>query len=215
MKRFLKSGSFFCLVFLITACGNPYKRLTKSEQNVASVLQFKPNYQKELYRCLVNGKFLFKKFHLSGLLFFKQTDSAVHAVFQNEMGINFFNFEWDKEGKFTVHQIIPQLDKPALVKTLQKDLQLLLMNELNEKSEQQFVKGNECYHRFDLDKGWAYYITKGNELNRIEVAGKSKVTAIAIGEKNTQTAMPETVFIKHYKANFTIQLQKIEPHVDE
>lgn len=214
MKTCLRLSSLL-LLLLFWACGSPYKNLKKEEVSNFSALCFKPQFEKELYRCLVDGKFLFKKFHLSGLLFFKQSEDGTHAVFQNEMGLNFFDFEWNKEGVFKVNKIIPQLDKPALIKTLQKDLQLLLMIHLNEKSEQDFTKSNTFYNRFDLEQGYAYYISNNKKLTNIEVVGKTKVTTITIGDKAQLSSMPKTVLFKHHKANFTIQLHKLDTNVDE
>jgi len=215
MKPYLRLSSIIFLLAL-ASCSNPYKYLTKQETVSRTALRFKPIFQKELYRCLVDGRFLLKKFHLSGLLLFKKMeDGSTRVVFQNEMGISFFDFEWSKQNVFKVNQIIPQLNKPAVVKTLQKDIQLLLMISLDGKSEQQFIQKDLSYNRFSLDKGVAYYISNGEKLIRIENAGKRKVTTIEIDDKKTITSMPEKTVFKHHKANFTIQLNKIEQDVNE
>jgi len=142
-------------------------------------------------------------------------EHATRVVFQNEMGFAFFDFEWNAQDSFTVKQIIPQLDKPAVVKTLRKDMELLLMRHLNTATEETFSADNELYHRFTLDKGFAYYVLASQKLVRIENAGKNKVITMTVGEKKTRKAMPESVFIKHHKAHFTIALKKIEQHADE
>lgn len=71
------------------------------------------------------------------------------------------------------------------------------------------------FYRFNLDKGVAYYIVNGNELTSIENAGKTKVITISLSGKEAESTMPKTVLFKHHKANFTIQLTKIDTHVDE
>ena len=173
-------------------------------------MRFKPAFAKELYRCVVDGRLLFKKFHLSGLLLFKTfEDGSTRAVFQNEMGISFFDFKWDAQDSFRVVSIMPQLDKPALVKTLRKDMNLILMKDLNERTEQTFSHPGGTYHRFTLDKGVAYYIVEAGALKRIENAGKQKVITITVGPKPALKAMPGTLFFLHHKAHFTIDLKKI------
>lgn len=218
MKQCLRLNKIIPLLalLLLASCSSPYRKLQQTAMNTSSALAYKPSFEKALYRCTVNGKVLFKKFHLSGVLFFKaMPEHATRVVFQNEMGFAFFDFEWDARDSFTVKQIIPQLNKPAVVKTLRKDMELLLLRHLNKATEQTFTAGNEWYHRFTLDKGFAYYVIDSQKLVRIENAGKKKVITMAVGEKSAPKAMPDAVFIKHHKAHFTIELKKIAQHADE
>lgn len=216
MKHCLRLSSVF-LLLVLCSCGNFYSQLKPTtETNVASAMQYQPAFEKELYRGIIDGRFLLKKFHLSGILLFKKMeDSSTRVVFQNEMGISFFDFEWDRSDRFSVKQVIPQLDRPALIKTLQKDLQLLMMRGIDITTERNFQTSGALYQRYPLERGTVYYVSENGQLKRIENVGKKKVTTIFIGPKTTPTALPETVLIKHHKANFSIQLQKIDTHVDE
>ncbi len=207
------------MLILAASCANPYKGLKQQPSNNKTALAYKPAFQKEVYRCAVNGRFLLKKFHLSGILFFKQMkNGTVHAIFQNEMGFSFFNFEWNDKGEFKVNSIIPQLDKPAIIKTLKKDFNLLLMNELDINLEKIYKqdRGTAVYYCFSLADGVAYYIADGEQLVRIENAGKrKKVTTIELKGKHSNKAMPDSVLFRHHKANFTIGLHKMTDHVNE
>lgn len=218
MNRFLRSGSVVVII-LLTACGSPYKKLEKQPAPGYSAFKYRPQYDKVLYRCNVNGSIILKKFHLSGLLFFKSVENGtVHAIFQNEMGYTFFDFEWDTNDSFKVNKIIDQLDKPALVKTLQKDFGLLLMKGLNKQTEVFYKagRGKEEYSCFTLDNGFAYYITDNGKLVRIENAGKkNRVITINVTGKETDTAMPDSAVFDHHRANFKIELHKIDRHADE
>ena len=214
MMRCLKLSSLIILLF--AACVSPYKDLQLHPGGTTSALQYKPEYQRELYRCVVDGRFVFKKFHLSGLLLFKELETGTRVVFQNEMGLTFFDFEWDKNDSFKINQVMPQLNKPAVLKTLQKDLSLLLMKGLDKNSERRYIQGEEVYHRFTLKNGYAYYIEKSARLMRVENVGDhKKVITITLEGKEKPKIMPEKVVFKHHKANFTIQLNKIEAHADE
>lgn len=212
MMRCSKYVSLLILV-LFTACGNPYKHLQQTPAKQASVLRFRPVIKKEVYRCIVDGRvLLLKKFHLSGILLFKTfEDGSTRAVFQNEMGFSFFDFKWDEKDSFQVISIIPQLDKPALIKLLQKDMNLLLMKNLDTATEAVFTQQDEMYSRFTLDKGYAYYITQNGILKRIENAGRNKVITITMTGRKDDKILPETVLFKHHKAHFTIDLKKIVP----
>lgn len=210
MTRFLKPVSLLLLLFV--SCASPYRHLQEQSVNFSSALRFRPEFDKALYRCVVDGRFAFRKFHLSGLLFLKKMeDNSTRAVFQNEMGFTFFDFQWDgSSDSFKVNQIIPQLDKSALVKTLQKDFNLLLMKGLSPATEHVFQSGAEIYHRFDLERGVVYYIAAQNNLRRIENVGKTKVITITISGKDGDKAMPQSVVFDHHKANFTIRMNQIE-----
>lgn len=215
MTRFLKLSSLVIALF-VASCANPYKHLQK-ESIGNTALRFKPEFQRELYRCVVDGKVLFKKFHLSGVLLFKEMeDGSARVVFQNEMGISFFDFSWDKDENFKVNSVIEELNRPAVIKTLQKDLSLFLMKGLNKASEQHFSIGDDHYHRFTLEKGFAYYIENSARLMRIENTGeRKKVTTITLEGKEKKNSMPEKVVFEHHKANFSIQLTKIVANVNE
>lgn len=215
MMRFLKLSSL-CFLLVLAACSNPYRKLQLTEKSGRSAFAYKPQFSKELYRCVVDGKVLFKKFHLSGVLFFKNMpDKGTRVIFQNEMGFAFFDFEWTAKDSFSVKHIIPQLNKPAVVKTLRKDLELLLLRNLDKSTETSFTDGTNIYERFTLAKGYAYYIEDGKRLLRIENAGRKKVMAINLGADARKTTLTDSIFIKHYKANFTIALKKIPPHAEE
>ncbi len=216
MKPYLRLSSFLLLLAGLFSCGKPYKDLVAQPQVVFSALRFTPAFERELYRCLVDGKFLLKKFHLSGLLLFKKMeDGTTRVVFQNEMGISFFDFEWNEKDEFKVNSIMERLNKPAVIKTLQKDIQLLLLKGLDKTTERSFQKNDLHYNRFSLENGFVYYISNQEKLLRVENAGKKIVTTITIGDKATNSSMPESAFFKHHKANFTIQLTKIVNDADE
>ena len=66
--------------------------------------------------------------HMSGLLFLKtMPDSSQRAVFSNEAGVTYFDFEWKKNGEFRVHRVIKKLKKKIVLNTLKKDFELVLV----------------------------------------------------------------------------------------
>lgn len=218
--HYLRLSSIFLLLFL--SCSAPFKKLGFQLQPASSAFIYKPEFKKALYRCIVDGRYLFKKFHLSGLLIFKSFENgSTRVVFQNEMGFSFFDFEWDKNDSFRVNSIIPQLNKTAVIKTLRKDFQLLLMKDLNKSSEKTALENGKQINRFELEKGFAYFIARkleagnpGYMLSEIEVAGKTKITSMQLYGKKSENDLPDSVLINHHKANFTIQLTKMNSYVD-
>ena len=191
-----------------------------------SALECKPEIDRTLYRCVVDGRFGIKKFHLSGLLLFKKLENGtIRAVFQNEMGFTFFDFEWKEDNSFQVNKIIPQLDKEAVIKTLRKDFEMLMMTGLEKEDETIFSEKNcftkdgvDCpvyYHRFPLEKGEVYYVyDKDRVLRKIVNTGKKKVVTIGVNGVDS-CLLGKEIEIVHHKANFTIQLTKIDSHANE
>ncbi|MEZ5016015.1 MAG: hypothetical protein R2800_03120 [Flavipsychrobacter sp.] len=214
MKLYLKLSSALIVLFISSCSNSPYKYLIQQKDTDSSALRFKPEYEKTLYRCLVNGNVIFKKYHLSGLLLFKKSENGtVRAVFQNEIGITFFDFEWGSNGSFKVNAIINKLDKPVVINVLRKDMEMLLFLNVDKEHEKKFLRdrGKELYNCFSLEKGSNCYVSKDDQLLRIENIGKKNiVTTVKIGEKNSLNSMPNSVFFDHHKAKFTIQLTKIK-----
>lgn len=211
MKHCLRLSSVIVLL-VISSCSTPYKNLQQAPVS-QSAYRFQPEADRTLYRCIVDGRFILKKFHLSGVLFFKRLKTGtIRAIFQNEMGMAFFDMEWKEDGAFEVKQILPQLDKEAVVKTLRKDMEMLLMLGMDKKSEimLQQDRGKAVVHRLNRTKGYVYYTIDSERLVKIEHTDKrKKIVSIDVTGTHNATAMPDTVLFEHHKANFTISLSKI------
>jgi len=215
MRRCLKSSSL-ALLCLAGSCASPYRSLKPAGPPVVSAARYQPVFEKALYRCVVDGRFFFRRFRLSGVLLLKRMpDHTTRAVFQNEMGFSFFDFEWDDRDSFKVNRVIPQLDKPAVIATLEKDLRLLLMKGLDYGSEQYYRDDAATWHRFTLDKGYAWYVEENNLLTRIENSGKRRVITMGLSGPGQPGSLPGGVLIRHHRAGFTIQLHKINQDASE
>lgn len=213
---------FVSLLLLLTGCSTQKYKGKKQVEITRNYTahSFKPVFEKALYRCNVDGKIALKKFRLSGILYLKNfEDGASRVVFQSEMGSTFFDFGWQGNDSFHVYNIIDQMNKAALIKTLRKDFEMLLARGISDQPQgiYQFNKNNSLYYsRFDLAKGFVYYVTnKEQELVAIENADdKEKIvlvdikTVVPIGQLSPQ------MNIKHYKAGFTITLNKMNPTDD-
>lgn len=216
--------AFVSLLLCLISC---HKKIYLDKQEVTTTQSlttkdFRPVFEKALYRCEVNGKFAVKKFHLSGVLYLKiLEDKSTRVIFQSEMGATFFDFGWDTHDSFQVYSIIDQMNKPALIKTLKKDFELILVKNIHDPAAgtYNFDKNPDLFYtRFNLTKGFVYYVTNRNrELVSIENADdKHKVILMTLPTGTVLKSMPASLTIKHLKAHFTIQLKKITPeNVDE
>lgn len=212
---------FVSLLFMVGCSKTNYK--DKKEVTLTKTFtaaDFRPDFEKVLYRCEVNGKFALKKFHLSGILYIKNFDDKnTRVIFQSEMGATLFDFGWNANDSFQVYAIIDQMNKAALIKTLQKDFELLLVKKLNNKPEGDFnfdKNPDIFYTKFNLEKGFVYYVTnRSGKLISIENADdKQKVVLMKLGKETPLKTLPEALKIKHLRAGFTIDLKQINQDQD-
>jgi hypothetical protein len=203
--RYLLSGS--CLFFFIS-CTPVYRQMQTTAGNINVLAKFKPAFSVALYNTQVDvvGN------HLSGLLLIKKMqDSSTRMVFSNEMGFKFFDFEFTPGGNFKVYSIVKQMNKKAVIKTLRKDFELILMEGLDSAALSVRTSNGLTYYVFPQTKGYNYYITDstGDKLVRMERASKRKTVVEAI-MKNYINGIPDTIGISHKTFNFTIGLKRIE-----
>lgn len=214
MRYFL----FASLCMLVFSCS----RQTYREQEELQLTRefraadFRPQFDKTLYRCVVNGRFGLKKFHLTGILYLKNyADTGTRVVFQAEMGATFFDFGWNRRDSFHVYSIMDQMNKPALVKTLRKDFELLLAKNLGTQPTgvYRFYRNAQInYIRFSMAKGFVHYLTDGHRrLTGIEHADERQKVVIIDFPATDLQHLPEKLSIRHLKAGFTIDLKKIIP----
>lgn len=196
---------------LALACSSAYKgQRTPATGNC--ITSFQPRFSRVLYNTQVEvtGR------HLSGLLIIKtMPDSSTRMVFANEAGFKFFDFEFREEG-FTVHHIMAQMDRKAVIKTLRKDFELILMQHTGTITPAVIKKDSEYYYDFAKGKDHYYYITDSacSRLLRLERGSKrKKVTEAYLGAYTEN--MPDTIGIRHTNFNFTITLKRLDEHASE
>jgi hypothetical protein len=190
------------------SCSPVHQQMQSATADVNVLQKFKPAFTVALYNTTVDvmGN------HLSGLLLIKKMpDSSTRVVFSNEMGLGFFDFEFKPDGEFKVYSIMKKLNKNSVIKTLQHDFELVLMNNLD--NSKAVVKTNEglTYFIFPQSKGFNYYITNqtGDQLVRMERASNKK-TIVEAMMKNYIGGIPDTIGISHKTFEFNIGLKRIE-----
>src|SRR5688572_1834391 len=137
---------FLCLSLLvILGCDPARPTLQPAQVDVGCVKKLKPVFKSDLYNASIDvvGK------HLSGLVLVKSMpDSSMRVVFTNEAGIKFFDFGFQPDGSFKAHQVIKQLNKKAVVKTLRQDFELVLMTRANRETPSAYANGSELKFGF-------------------------------------------------------------------
>ena len=194
-------------LFLLMGCSSPYKSLQHINGDVYDVEKFRPVIKTELYHAYVDviGK------HLSGLLLLKtMQDSSIRIVFSNEIGIKYFDFEFTSKGKFIVHFILEKMNHKAVLSTLRKDFQLILMQNLDYKKAYILKDDQFIYYVFPVGNELHYFISEKEtkKLDRIESGTISKIKVRA-KMQNYSNNIPDSISISHSNFNFTISLKRV------
>lgn len=195
-------------LLLLGACRSQYKSLQPAPQRDAHCIEkFAPQFSNQLYSTQVD----ILKHHLSGLLFFKQMpDSSMRLVFANEMGFKFFDFEFTRSGAFVKHYVFDKMDKPAVVKTLRKDFELVLLHP--DLAQASVFTGNGLqYVAVPTEKGNNYFITDTacSQLVRIEKSSAKK-PVVTVKMWDYQQGTPDSISVHHTRFKFNITLQKTQ-----
>ncbi len=106
--------------------------------------------------------------------------------------------------------MLPKMDKKAVVKTLRKDFDMVLMR--RDPSAAKTYSGNGLrYTAFDLPKGKIYYITDTacTELIRVENGSRRK-PVVDVFLKAYRNGIPDSIDIRHHTVKFNISLQRVE-----
>ena len=208
MQKFLiRFFLFLNSVIVISSC-NQYRHMQKIQSDESCIQKFKPDFKQVVYRTSADvvGK------HLSGLLVFKfMPDSSTRVVFSNEMGFSLFDFGFGPGNEFMVYQILPQMDKKSVIKTLRKDFELILFRNMDHSKYFTLKDSSLLYHAFPQTQGINYYITDTNcrQLVKMQRASNKKpvMEAYEIGE--LQGNSPDSIQIRHLNFSLTISLKKI------
>ncbi len=193
---------------IVLSCSTIQKPTQSVIPDTSTLINFKPAFTVALYTANIDvvGN------HLSGLLLIKKMpDNSTRLVFSNEMGFSFFDFEFAADGKFKVYTVYKKLNKKPVIKTLQHDFELILMNQLDSSTASVRKENELIYFMFPQTKGFSYYITNkaGTELVRMERSTGKKTVVEAI-MKNYFNGIPDTIGISHKKFEFNIGLKRIE-----
>jgi len=208
MKNLLLS-SFIAILFSACHFGH-YGSLTKTATASASLKPiFGDNFNSFLFKTniTVYGK------DYSGLLVTKQmSPQNYRVIFTTELGMKLFDFEF-KDTAFTLHYCVPQFNKPKLLKVIQKDIETILMNDLNKKTFEYFSDSEMLYsiHKTKNGKMDNYYFVEKSSLHlqKIEHAKKRrKKTNFTLS--NYQNDFPANILIQHHDIKLKIELNLLK-----
>ncbi|MBN8696752.1 MAG: hypothetical protein J0L87_09490 [Bacteroidetes bacterium] len=209
MKNLLLSS--FIVLFLYGCSLGHYEKLksTLKPESVALHSLFGENFNSFLFK--TNIRVYGKDF--SGLLVTKQMQpNDYRVIFTTELGMKLFDFEF-KDTSFTLHYCVPQFNRPALLKTIQKDIEILLMNETKNKTAEVFInpKDSAFVYKFKDSKLDNYYFLDklSRQIYRIEHA-KKNTKKITFDLNNYSDQFPSNIMIKHHDIKLKIELNLLK-----
>ncbi len=212
--KMLPLACMLLMALLLGSCRSAYNTLQPATgSNAGCIQKFKPLFIRTLYTAQVDVT----NHHLSGLLLIKQMpDSSIRLVFTMEAGFKFFDFEFSRQGDFTVHYIMDKMNKKAVIKTLRKDFEMMLMQNIELQPAQDFTANSLLYHRIKRTDSYDYYITDSacTKLVRAEKTGGKK-TIVMMQMENYQEGIPEIIRINHQNFTFNINLTKLDRVQDQ
>jgi hypothetical protein len=149
----------------------------------------------------------------SGLLVTKQMEPQDYRViFTTELGMKLFDFEF-KDTAFTLHYCVPQFNKPKLLKVIQQDIQILLMNDMHKKTFNSFEDPKTQSAVFKADEGKFsnyYFLNESTKyLTKIEHA-KNRRKKIIFTLNKFENNFPTNVMIQHCDIKLKIELNLLK-----
>jgi hypothetical protein len=209
MKNLLLS-SFIALIFAGCTLGH-YGRLKKTNSASDSVPKsiFGDNFNSFLFKTniTVYGK------DFSGLLVTKQmSPQNYRVIFTTELGMKLFDFEF-KDATFTLHYCVPQFNQPKLLRTIQKDIEILLMNDLEKKHFEIYRDPPDLHTVYKLQTGkmFNYYFTEKSSGHLVKIEhSKKRTKKIIFTLNNYVNDFPNNILIRHYTIKLKIELNLLK-----
>lgn len=200
---------FFLFISLLSCagCKSPSRLLSVGADNPECFQKFVPEFKTHWYKASIDvtGN------HMSGLLLFKSFgDSLTRVVFTNEAGTTFFDFGFEQQ-QTTVNFVLPQLDRKPVIRTLQNDLDLILMRYARHTQAESLSDQKLNYLKVKKGKKTIYIIVS-DDCQRLmgveeEWGGKKKIQ-VTFGTYVDH--VPDSVAIVHHNFNMQINLRKLQ-----
>ena len=200
------------IVILLAGCKlGHYAKLKEMPEPDTSAFKsiYGENFNSFLYK--TNIRAYGKDF--SGLLVTKQMQPKDYRViFTTELGMKLFDFEF-KDTSFTLHYCVPQFNRPVLLTTIQKDIEILLMNNLDGKPIAHYSDEKNTYDIRQIQfKDHFNYYYRGKASHHIEKIEHSRNGTIKtiFTLKDYNADLPGNIVIKHYNIKLRIELNLLK-----
>jgi hypothetical protein len=200
---------YSALAFVLFQCKSDYAALIPVANDQACMARTMPRLDRSsLYKASIDVT----GHHLSGLLVIKaMPDSSWRAVFTNEAGVTFVDLGFQKDGTYTVHHAIRQLNRRAVLTTLKKDFTLIIGLPFQQVQPSRFTAGEKVYFGVRQKKESYYFITSKDcaSLQGME-RGSDRKRVVSIDVPGTSYPTPSQLVLQHHTFDMQIKLNRIE-----
>lgn len=210
-KNLIKS---LIIILLLSSCSISFHgNLQKIEKRQLNSGELKSVFNNGLNKVLFKARIQLYNKYFSGLLFIKSIENnSKRIVFVTEIGIKIFEFEFINND-FNVHYCLGMFNKKVILKTLEKDIKLLLMNNLVDEKVKIFEDKKSKNKVYKLKKNGQsnYYFIDKETGNLIKIENSSGIFRKVIIELNDyKDGFPNKINIVHPCIKLNIQLKLIE-----
>lgn len=207
MKNCLKVLFLFNLLVASTGCASYQKGFKAATETTIDDITASNGFFSSNKTMVFDADMHLYKHHFNGLLVIKQTaPDNYRIVFTPKVGPKLFDMSIDPKDR-TVHYCMEAMDRKLLLKALENDFRLLLLN-FPQQSVRQYI--NDSLIRYQLSSPHNVVVEK--EQNR----GIKSVKQGRWHKPNTQVAFlqwqderPETIAITHDKLKLSIHLKSL------
>ncbi len=210
----MQTGSklFVFILIAIASCAGPYKNLPGTEltkSDIKNIPYALPYSDKVL---IYKSDISFYKNEIGGLLIFKKTDKNIYRIaLTTQFGLKIFDFELNN-GELKVKYCAEYLNKKVILKTLETDFSLLLMQ--NQFESLQTLNIQEKKQKiWQLKSGKLYY-------NYIEDINSHKIVNINFTKRNSEKIsvglytyrgdIPGEIKLEHHNIKLKMNLKLIQ-----
>ena len=213
MARYRMIYSLFSLLIVISGCSSYYKALSPAVVDDACIDSVRPI---GIATAWFDASVDVVGHHISGLLLIKtMPDQSRRIVFTNEVGVTFFDFEFDDGGTFEVKRIIRQLDRKPVIETLKKDFFLLLAFPFRGDLQVWRMDEETYVGAVNESERW-YFVTTADcsTLQGLEL-GSGRKRKVLITLSGADMENPVQIAIRHFTFDMSINLARIEKNADQ
>ena len=150
--------------------------------------------------------------HFSGILLFKFTnDTTCRSAFVTIPGMKLFDLQLTPK-TCQVYECIPQLNKPAVLATIEKNIRIFTMlDDFKGKTLNIYTNLNQdlICRKNTLKGTYDFYESKEGKISKIEYLNKKLKKKIILTAQEFQGSLPGIVNIKNRGINLSIHLIKL------
>lgn len=201
------------LITFVTSC-SPSKQLYEAilPDNNAPVSWFYKDNGYYLYNTTID----LMKNHFSGITVIKPIAKGnFRVVMMTETGLKIMDLEFFPDSVPRVHYIMEAMDKKIIIRTLTRDISLILMNQLEDKKplwySQKSLLPELRIARYTIDrKTYHYFIEPGKSKPvkaHVMKGNKPRIVVEFFGEDQSEA---DSVKLNHHNIDLSISLHRIK-----